>query len=388
MNPLSTFIRHQGLSPLLQSTEDRFARLLLETDTPHPALTNYLTHLAANDMSLLEHILSNHELVSEQTAWAILLLREAYASAAPGAAQSFLRRLAHKAGLANFLPQSMTLDLGTLTPSQRQAFEKMRAMAEVFFQQAGAPVSRVKLRLNSLIVGSSGTGKSHLAHLLGDALGGIRVLTLNVGSWIVQGARQDPTTIEVIRQAVEQEERLIIFIDELDKFSATDSGWSLSQLTEIFSLLDRRIGSVGGGKNVWTEAQQKRLRENVYICAAGAWQEVWTTSLGKRAGFQNPSPSGSEVAEKIRRAGLIPDELLLRFSSDWLILEPYRSADFAAIAANLNLPVEVLDPALAEASGKNFRYVEDCITACKVDQHLLAMRERRSPRGPDRGATP
>ena len=260
MNPLSLFIRHEGLGPLMKSTEDRFTRLLLETEPSHPALLNFVTHLAATDMPLLEHILSNSQLVSEQTAWTILLLREAYAAAAPGSSRNFLRRLARKAGLANRLPPTVSAGVGTLTASQTSAFKKLRAMAEVYFQQAGAPASPVKLRLTPLLVGSSGTGKSHLAHLLGNALGGVRVLTLTVGSWMVEGSRHDPSTLEVIRQTLEEEERLILFIDELDKFSAMDSGWALAQVTELFAVLDRQIPSSGAGKGAWNETLRARLR--------------------------------------------------------------------------------------------------------------------------------
>lgn len=237
------------MGPLLKSTEDRFAHLLLETDPPHSALTHYLTHLAAHDMSLLEHILSNRDLVTEQTAWAILLLREALAHAAPGAPQSFLRRMAQKSGLSHHLPAPAGADLSTLTPSQALAFEKLRAMAEIYFQQAGSPAGPVKLRVPPLVTGSSGTGKNFLVHLLGQAIGGVRVLTINVGSWMVQGSRHDAHTIEIIREALEHEERLIIFIDELDKFSGDDSGWSMAQLTELFALLDRRVGA-GGTANL------------------------------------------------------------------------------------------------------------------------------------------
>lgn len=65
------------------------------------------------------------------------------------------------------------------------------------------------------------------------------------------------------------------------------------------------------------------------------------------------------------------------------MLDLYTRRDFAVIAAHLNLPAGVLDPAQGEASRKNLRYVEDCLTAHTVSQKLEEIRSGRPPQGAD-----
>lgn len=375
--PLHSLVRFIGTDVITKATEDRFLRLLIDAEDEHPVLDHFISHLAAGDTRLLEAIASAPALVAAQPGWVLSLLRHAYRESSGGKQRTFLRRLAAGLGWSGHLPDENVAQTSTLTPSQASAFTRLRAMAEVFFEQEGAPPTPVKLRLNPLIVGPSGTGKSHLAHLLGEVLG-VRVICLSVSNWIPEGARQQPTTLELIRDALDDDAHLIIFVDELDKFRAEDSGWVLSQMASVFALLDRRVAHVGGEKRSWTATHTRRLREKTFIVGAGAWQNIWNSASTKPVGFRPVAATLHEITDRIRTARVIPDEILNRFSRDWLVLAPYTANDFASLAGQLGLPMEVFDPRAAAESGRNYRYIEDTLTAHAVEARLrnLAKQQR------------
>lgn len=225
MSSLQTLVRVAGVKAVTKSTEERFLRLLLDSDDSHPVLLNFITHLAATDMYFLEALVSEAELVAKDPEFIAGLLRAAFVCAGEGRGREFIRRLAAKTGLTKSLPREGAVDLTSLTPSQLIVYDHLRAVADTFFHYRGSP-SPVKLRLNSLIVGCSGVGKSFLAQLLAQELN-LRYLELTVGSWIPVGARQSPTTIETITEALGTDAPLLIFLDELDKHRAQDNAWSL-----------------------------------------------------------------------------------------------------------------------------------------------------------------
>lgn len=89
------------------------------------------------------------------------------------------------------------------------------------------------------------------------------------------------------------------------------------------------------------------------------------------------------VFQAIRDARTIPEELLNRFCAEWLVLEPYSTADFARLATALKLDPAVLDPVVAEASGLNFRYLESAITKAALSRRLLERgKHHEKPTGP------
>lgn len=366
MSSLQTLVRTVGVKGLTKATEERFLQLLLDPDDDHPVLLNYIIHLASTDMYFLEELVSCTDFVTKNPEFVALLLRAAFVRASEGKGRNFIRRIATKAGLFRKLPRTGAVDLSSLTPSQREVYEWLRDMADVYFHANRSPAAAVKLRLNPLLVGCSGVGKSHLTRLLARELN-IRLIELTVGSWIPVGAKQSPTTIETLTEALNTDAPLMIFLDELDKYRAQDSTWALGQMAEAFALLDRTL--VGGAG--WTTEHTRRLRENTMIISAGTWSDLWRHQIGKSVGFAATRLSAEDVRAKIRLANLIPDELLNRFSGDWQILAPYSVQDFEFIARQLQMPDDVLDPIAAAASGRNYRFIEDSLT-----RHALAERKR------------
>ena len=251
-----------------------------------------------------------------------------------------------------------------LTRSQQAGLKRMLALAKLHFE--GGTRHGVQLRTWPLLVGPSGVGKSNLARRLASDLGGLPVTKLSFGEWLVSGARTDVTTLQRLRLALEKHERQILFIDELDKVHATSDPWSRALLTELFGVIDRQLGVAEGSRSSWTPELLQKLRERVFIIGAGTWQDLWRESSGAIGFGGRAQPT--DMPDRIRRANIIPVELLNRFNADWVVLESYTAQDFAEIAAGLKLPDGVLDPVAAAESGYNFRAVEMTLTAHALRQ--------------------
>jgi hypothetical protein len=257
-----------------------------------------------------------------------------------------------------------------LTAAQTTALARLRAFGDLFFHPA--PAGPLEPRLIPLVIGPSGSGKNHLVRAFARELS-CPVLRLTVGDWVVQGARRTGT-LERLREWLDARPKSILHLDELDKFKLHDDAWSHAVQGEVFAVLDRDISPSPEAEKPWTAAHTEKLQRSVCIVASGTWQEMWTAgrpgALGFHAGITPPPESGAGLGQRIRRAQLIPEELLNRFNDAWLVLEPYSAGDFAHIAKEMGLPPGTLDPAAAVRSGLNFRFVENAYTDA-----LLAQRQ-------------
>ena len=268
-----------------------------------------------------------------------------------------------------------------LTESQQQAMLTLTALAGIYFK--GIRIAGLRPNANTLIVGPSGAGKTHLVNALADRLG-LPVLKLTVGDWLVTGARtSEPITMERVQTFVGSEKPGIIFIDELDKMRAHDNAWSLSIITEVYGLLDRRVGTAGSAKSPWTEKHTLCLRDRIFFIGAGTWMDLWTAKAAQKPrrtiGFQSvlseshsPGRSRDEVLKEIRDSQVIPLELMNRFNPEWLVLDPYTAADFRQLSRTLELSPGVIDPEAGAASGLNFRYVLACLTRAALAAERLS----------------
>lgn len=285
------------------------------------------------------------------------LLRRAY-DRASNAGRECVEQHAMKAGYWDLFGQTKAKDEAFLTRSQRAGLDRMLGLAKLHF--AGGTRHGVELRTWPLLVGPSGVGKSNLARQLAAELGGLPMTKLSYGEWLISGARSEITTLQRLRLALEKHERQILFIDELDKIHQSPDSWSRAVLTELFGVLDRQVGAAEGTRGNWSTELVRKLRKNVFIIGAGTWQDIWQESES-RLGFGAAAQS-SDIAERIRKARIIPPELLNRFAPSWVMLDPYTAADFEEIARGLKLPSGVLDPISAAESGLNFRAVEAALT--------------------------
>lgn len=348
-----------GSSPIARAADDRLVQTLLEPDSVHPELDQLIFHLTQTDMQLLELIVSNADLVTKHGELVGQIVASAYRVSHSVTTRSFIRRIAHKAGLHRWVKDESNSS-SYLTDSQANVLAQLRAYAELYFDKTTAATIPIKLRLNPLIVGPSGVGKSHLVATLGRTLG-IPVLRVSLGDWIVLASRVEPCSLEILQRELDQHDRLILHIDELDKLRSQEA-YGLSQQAEIFNVLDRARPYHGNAKRPWTATHDRKLRDSVMIIGSGTWENLWSRELGRRVGFVGSDISDEDIATAINKSALIPPELLKRFSTPILALRPYRTTDFERIAEQLNLSAGDFSPAEAAASGLNFRFLESHLT--------------------------
>lgn len=258
-------------------------------------------------------------------------------------------------------------------------------------QSQGDGSVRIAGRFQPLLIGPSGSGKSHVIRQTAKSLG-VPFFHVNLSDWIVRGAYSKPYTLDTIAGFVRDHESGIILLDEVDKlrtdFVATQ-GWWQSIATETFALLDGTtvLSSLG-----WDEQTIDGLKKHL-IVGAGAWQEVLSENA-RTVGFgEQKLPL---LRERIEKSAQIPYEVLARFSPNPIeITMPTRDdfiCGFAAIFADADrsLPHQKLEELAdrAVAQGRGARSLEHFATqmairdAKKLDRKALlpAINSRSAPR--------
>lgn len=127
-----------------------------------------------------------------------------------------------------------------LSPNQQTILDQLLPVAHLATHNPCGDFP-LKPRMHSLICAPSGSGKSHLMKLLGMQIDA-PVLLLNVSSWQPLGSRAQTNTWDVIVKFIENNDRGIIVLDELDKL-ASNADWVAYIQLEIHDLLDGVIPS-------------------------------------------------------------------------------------------------------------------------------------------------
>lgn len=324
----------------------------------HDAIIESIIH----DPSMIDLILSTTALLQEKPQIAMALMEKAYEQASSVKVRQQLKGIALRFRLACKFKKKPLVNLKQFTASQARAFQRLRQMAELYF--SGASHCGVKLRVNPLLVGPSGVGKTHIVNALAESLD-LPLLRLTVSDWLVTGCKSEPTTLQTLQNFLTENRSGVVFIDETDKIQAHDNAWSQNVLTELFSVIDRQVNFQGGKGTPWTPDHTARLKKKIFLIGAGTWHRLWSQSSAPSLGFGGSDARGFDeeaFRKKVRHAGLIPDELINRFNDDWLMLEPYKVTDYEAIVRNLGIDPTTIDPVEGAASGLNFRYVERALT--------------------------
>ena len=230
-------------------------------------------------------------------------------------------------------PESPSVPDKLLTASQRGVLAELTDRAELFFESVQKPAGGIPLQTNTLLLGPTGCGKTTVVDALARQIGA-ECFKVSHGNWIVDGASREsgePTVTSIVSSAC-RARRVVLFIDELDKFFQVhdSSSWHCSVLNDLWLLLDRSLN--WGRLLAKTEISQHLdqdsrsiahveacVRRRIFIVGAGTWQSLMKPSV--RIGFGSPAPdsSASDIMRIIRH-GALPEEVLRRFNYDTLKL--------------------------------------------------------------------
>lgn len=249
-----------------------------------------------------------------------------------------------------------------ILPHQQKAFDRLTAMARAVIHTdlSGWPLS---VRPNVFITGSSGSGKSFLARAVASSMN-LAFTSVSASEWILLGCttRGSSATWPSLCQFLLRNftrDGCIIFLDEIDKFRLSGNGgtggeWSRFALTEIYSLLDLRMPEnlVDADGNQILDLSRKKaegiLRTKTLIIGAGAFQTLWDERNRRTIGFETNSPEDFENPNLNKLAEIVPRELINRFHSDLVILEPLVESDYHGM-------LEAIVPKLPEFWQSRFR---------------------------------
>lgn len=219
-----------------------------------------------------------------------------------------------------------------LSPQQQVVLNRLLPVARVATNGCRDDLP-IQPLTSTLIVGPSGNGKSFIAAELGKRLS-LPVLRINVSSWVVLSARNEPWTFSSIVQWVYslQGGGGILVLDEADKLQGTGD-WVSCIRHEAHDLLDFVIplaarmpaaptddawGIPDPPMFVERALLEKQLRERVFILACGAWQSAWRGNSRKLGFSQDELPVEPPSCEQILQS--IEPELRQRFRHEvcWL----------------------------------------------------------------------
>ena len=219
---------------------------------------------------------------------------------------------------------------------QKEAFDELIAIGHacISLLRDHLPIS---LRFNTMLVGPSGSGKSHLARIVAAELG-IPFLPITVTSWILLGSadRAGVRTWQMILSFLNKNANapgVMIFLDEIDKLADCNTSWDIHLKCEVFNLLDLQIPS--GVKDDtddeinddYVSKAQKKLSNRTFIMAAGAFQHIWEARARTKVGFHSQPASSPRIDLNIL-AKTLPREVTNRFRSKVIILPQLTEADY------------------------------------------------------------
>jgi SpoVK/Ycf46/Vps4 family AAA+-type ATPase len=213
---------------------------------------------------------------------------------------------------------------------QREVYESLLRSAKAH-ELALENKLPVKVRLNKLVVGPTGTGKSFLAEQVANMLDW-PVFKINASSWIIWGAREEPTWRTFGNWVSRQNPKLpiIVILDELDKVSAgpvPSESWSRHMIAELLCFLDYSIPPQLEDVQETPEDPEvlKEALARTIIFGCGAFQDYQTK---KSMGFREIEQAPQGLSDLSKH---LPKELVNRFSKV-LVLPEMTREDYLASA--------------------------------------------------------
>lgn len=232
----------------------------------------------------------------------------------------------------------------SFTKNQQAVYDSIRDHGFLHFYGARFE-SEAELipRLFPLVAGPTGSGKSFLIRQVARELDA-DYFRLTYGDFIPLGAR-DPAAATMVRlgRKLAHSNRLLVHLDEIDKWLISDREWGRSITTDLWNLLDCVLpweqiiaadpSLLGGSPEEQTKTGKDDIpdppvnlfrTDHMFIVGSGTWQSIFEHRITRTVGFQGgsatPQPSDRDLVAAIRRSKVIPTELSARFSTDILVL--------------------------------------------------------------------
>ncbi len=231
-----------------------------------------------------------------------------------------------------------------ILPHQRDAFDRLSALARacIYGNFSNLPI---RIRPAVFVTGPSGSGKTHIARALAKSMN-LAYFSISISEWILLGSsnRGAVSTWPAICQFLSRSARgegCIVFLDELDKIR-TGGGAEYSRflLTEIYTLLDFRVpqnmrdGDGDPIRETTIRDAETMLRERTLIIGAGAFQEIWNETK-PLIGFGASAVQLPEPPDLNKLAQYVPRELIARFGSRLVVLQPLVEKDYRDMLATI-----------------------------------------------------
>ncbi len=288
-----------------------------------------------------------------------------------------------------------------LSPQQEEVLRQVLPIARIA-TSGGVANLPVRPRTHTLIAGPSGAGKSHIAREIGRLLG-ISTLVINVSSWVVLSARNEPWTYSEICSWLDANGSAggILVLDECDKLTGDgDTSWLNHIVLEIHDLLDGVIPLAARlppppDTEPWESAPASmpdnqlrtmlsaRLRNKVFILGCGAWQSAWTGMAKRKIGFGDEIPdTGLPGARQILE--MMKPELRQRFREAICWLPPMSGEDYHNVSARIE--AELPEPCMRETwnrlAAPMIRRAMDSGLGMRVFEELMLLVLLESPGHP------
>lgn len=282
--------------------------------------------------------------------------------------------------------------MNTIYAHQQEVYEALLRTAKAFFETNWKCLPYTP-RWNRLILGPSGNGKTALVKILAEELG-IALYHISATNWIPLGGaeRGACNTWPEIAKFILEQERVILFIDELDKLYA-ESSWMNHVRVEIFSLLDHKLPGNLDLSKVVSESDEddtkalagrikKHLRESVFIVGAGAFQDLYETTRRERqvTGFgirQEKDESPLLQHKDIQK--VLPTEICNRFAYPLLELPMLEEKDYNALIEQvaLTLPAEASEELRTLAKAQLQNAIDNKLNCRFIESLIRQLIEKR-----------
>lgn len=227
---------------------------------------------------------------------------------------------------------------------QQPVFEELLSSVELFLDPQ-YHTTPVRPRFSRLIIGPSGVGKSALVRLVAEAAD-LPLYEMAASNWMPAGAKDSsmPNTIKEIAEFCLQNEKGIIFLDEVDKLCG-ESAWMNHVRVEIFGFLDRKLPhglSLAGGetedqnhavitRDILRKKAGRVLRNGMFIIGAGAFQSLWKKHNRSVCGFDPSAAKNERLLSRKHLYATLPEEIVNRFGGPVLQIPPLGVGDYQEI---------------------------------------------------------